>query len=69
MASQFDSPHKQSAIAFWKSYFAKFRRRVSDQEVSETGPAPLSATPDAGGSTLPFPDRRRKHHERHSLLR
>lgn len=63
MASSTDSRQKQNAKAFWKSYFAQFRRRVGDHERSETAPAPLSAEP------LPFPDRRRTQLKRHSLLR
>ncbi len=35
---------RQIAAEFSKSYFAKFRRPVGDQEVSETGNAPLSAS-------------------------
>ncbi len=63
---------KQSASAFWKAYFAKFRRRVEDHEASETGAAALSATPAAPSeptTPLPFPDRRRARLQRHSLLR
>lgn len=52
---------KERASAFWKSYFAKFRRRVEDHEQSQTQPAGLSATPEA---SLPFPDRRRPREER-----
>jgi hypothetical protein len=72
MASNPTSPQKQSATAFWRSYFAKFRRRVGERELSETGPAPLSETPeqaDGSEAALPFPDRRRKQVPRHRLLR
>jgi hypothetical protein len=50
---------KERASAFWKSYFAKFRRRVEDHEQSQTQAAGLSATPP-----LPFPDRRRPRSQR-----
>jgi hypothetical protein len=43
MALNFGDRQKQIAAEFWKSYFAKFRRQVSDHEESETGNAPLSA--------------------------
>jgi hypothetical protein len=66
MAANFTTPQKQSASAFWKAYFAKFRRRVEDHEVSETGSVVLSAEPL---TPLPFPDRRRSRLQRHSLLR
>ena len=59
---------KQTASEFWKSYFALFRRRVEDHEVSETGPAPLSADSSSPASNpvslLPFPDRRRSRAQR-----
>jgi hypothetical protein len=42
MALNFGDRQKQIAAAFWKSYFAKFRRQVGDQEESQTGNAPLS---------------------------
>jgi hypothetical protein len=57
---------KERASAFWKAYFAKFRRRVEDNEQSETRPALLSATP---ASPLPFPDRRRPRAQRFTLHR
>lgn len=57
---------KQRASAFWKAYFAKFRRRVEDHEESQTQGAALSATPS---DSLPFPDRRRPPTERFTLLR
>lgn len=66
MASESNTPYKQNASAFWKAYFAKFRRRVEDHGLSETGSASLSATPV---TPLPFPDRRRSRAQRHSLLR
>jgi hypothetical protein len=43
MAQNFGDRQKQIAAEFWKSYFAKFRRQVGDQEESETGNAPLSS--------------------------
>jgi hypothetical protein len=46
MALNFGDRQKQIAAEFWKSYFAKFRRQVGDQEESETGNAPLSADDD-----------------------
>jgi len=67
MASQFDSQQKQSASAFWRAYFRKFRRRVGDQEISQTGPAALAG--DQPVTPLPFPDRRRSRLQRHNLLR
>ena len=54
-------PQKQSAVAFWKSYFAKFRRRVEDHEQSETTPAALGPEVE---KPLPFPDRRRSRLQR-----
>jgi hypothetical protein len=42
MALNFGDHQKQIAAAFWKSYFAKFRRQVGDHEESQTGNAPLS---------------------------
>ena len=47
MALNFGDRQKQIAAEFWKTYFAKFRRQVGDQEVSETGSAPLSACDDS----------------------
>jgi len=44
MALNFGDRQKQIAAEFWKTYFAKFRRQVGDQEESETGNAPLSAS-------------------------
>lgn len=35
---------QQAARAFWKSYFAQFRRTVQDHEESQTRPAPLFAS-------------------------
>jgi hypothetical protein len=58
MANDSGPQQRQSALAFWKSYFAKFRRRMEDHERSET-----TATP------LPFPDRRRARLPRKSLVR
>lgn len=43
MALNFGDRQKQIASEFWKSYFAKFRRQIGDQEVSQTGNAPLCA--------------------------
>lgn len=43
MDSDLKERQKHVAAEFWKSYFGKFRRRVEDHEVSETGQAPLSA--------------------------
>jgi hypothetical protein len=72
---------KQAAAAFWKAYFAKFRRRVEDHEPSQTQGATLSADLaadlSAGSSnafsapSLPFPDRRRPRPRPHifTLLR
>jgi hypothetical protein len=44
MAMNIGARQRQLAAEFWKSYFAKFRRPIGDQEVSETGNAPLSAS-------------------------
>jgi hypothetical protein len=49
------SRQKQMATEFWKSYFAKFQRRIEEHEVSETAPAPLS---DDAPPPMQFPDRR-----------
>jgi hypothetical protein len=49
------SRQKQTAAAFWKSYFAKFQRRIEEHEASETVPAPLSEMEPA---SVQFPDRR-----------
>ena len=57
---------KERASAFWRAYFAKFRRRVEDHEQSQTRPAALSAAPEA---PLPFPDRRRSRNQRFELHR
>jgi hypothetical protein len=46
MALNSGDRHKHIAAAFWKSYFAKFRRQVGDQEESQTGNAPLSVQED-----------------------
>jgi hypothetical protein len=46
MAQNFGDRQKQIAAEFWKTYFAKFRRQVGDEEESETGNAPLSACED-----------------------
>jgi hypothetical protein len=54
MALHFGDRQKQIAAAFWKSYFAKFQRPITDHEVSETAPAPLS-----GEAPLQLVERRR----------
>jgi hypothetical protein len=72
MSSKPESPQKQNATVFWRSYFSKFKRRVGEREMSETAPVPLSASPEvppADDASLPFPDRRRKHVPKHRLLR
>ena len=70
MESNLDTKQKQTAAEFWKSYFALFRRRVEDHEVSETAPATLSAGHDPEPvRLLPFPDRRRSRAQRQNNLR
>ena len=66
MASDPHTLQKQNASAFWRAYFAKFRRRIEDHEVSETDAGHRPATPV---TPLSFPDRRRSRTQRHSLLR
>ncbi|NVO05296.1 MAG: hypothetical protein HXX19_04820 [Rhodoferax sp.] len=56
MEADFLNRQKQIAAAFWKSYFAQFQRRIADDEVSETLPAPLSVMSE---QPLHFPERRR----------
>ena len=57
---------QQNASAFWRTYFAKFRRRVEDREPSQTQPAPLSGVEPV---PLPHPDRRRARAQRAGLPR
>jgi hypothetical protein len=49
------SRRKQTAAEFWKAYFAKFQRRVEENEVSVTLPATLLS--EATHPTR-FPERR-----------
>jgi hypothetical protein len=60
------SRQKQMAAAFWRSYFAKFQRRIEAHEVSETAPAPLS---EGAAAPAQFPDRRISGLRRNSNLR
>lgn len=70
MDSDLHAKQKQTAAEFWKSYFALFRRRVEDHEVSETAPAALSAEhAPVAVEHLTFPDRRRSRDQRLSELR
>jgi hypothetical protein len=70
MDSEFYAKQKQTAADFWKSYFALFRRRVEDHEMSETTPAALTADhAPVPVELLPFPDRRRSRAQRLSALR
>lgn len=70
MESDLHTKQKQTASEFWKSYFALFRRRVEDHEVSETSPAALNASHDPEPvRLLPFPDRRRSRAQRQGNLR
>lgn len=66
MEADFYSRQKQIAATFWKSYFAKFQRRIEDHEVSETVPAPLSEDAPA---PMQFPDRRISGLRRNPTLR
>jgi hypothetical protein len=54
------------SAAYWKAYFAKFRRRECDRH-----PAPTLSGYGYGAKTmaLPFPDRRRAHPSRFTLPR
>jgi hypothetical protein len=60
------SRQKQTAAEFWKSYFAKFRRRVEEHEVSETAPALLSSE---SAPSVYFPERRLSGLRRNTTLR
>jgi hypothetical protein len=66
MEQDIQTRQKQSVSAFWKAYFAKFRRRAGDREASGDMPAPQTAKTD---SPLPFPDRRRSRTQRFELHR
>ena len=66
MEPDFYNRQKQLAAAFWKSYFAKFQRRIEEHEVSETIPAPLA---EMSAQTLEFPERRRSGLRRNANLR
>jgi hypothetical protein len=66
MESDFYSRQKQIATEFWKSYFAKFQRRIEEHEVSETLSAPLSSLAE---QPLQFPERRRSGLRRNTNLR
>jgi hypothetical protein len=54
------------SAAYWKAYFAKFRRRECDGR-----PAPTQSGYgySAAVTALPFPDRRRAHPNRFIFLR
>ena len=68
MASQFDPKQKQSASAFWKDYFGKFKRRVEDRWHAESGQASHSSSSPTPADALPFPDRRRSRQQHRKLL-
>lgn len=53
-------PAKPSSAAFWKSYFARFRRPVEEHEVSETVRAPLSAESEPDSKPAESRSRRRE---------
>jgi hypothetical protein len=55
-----DQPSKPSSAAFWKAYFAKFRRPVEENEVSETVHAPLIAEPEPDDAPDASRSRRRE---------
>lgn len=53
-----EQPGKASSSAFWKNYFAKFRRPIDAHETSETASAPLDAA--APASPVPAEPRARR---------
>jgi hypothetical protein len=57
---------QEKAAAYWRSYFAQFRRRVEDRWSAQSQSGYAYAAP---AEPLPFPDRRRPHPNRFTLLR